>query len=147
MTTEQCLAREEIRALLAKYNICGDRADFRGLASVFAVDGVMESDLVAARGREEIATKLASLMAASERREKQQNMRFSRHNLTTSVIEFESEAAARGRTYFMVISDVGLDHAGVYIDEFVKINGQWKINHRLIRIDYCAPEGHAPATR
>jgi hypothetical protein len=147
MTGEQCLAREEIRALLAKYNICGDRADFAGLASVFAVDGVMESDLVKANGREEIATKLASLMTASERRAKPQKMRFSRHNLTTSLIEFQSEATARGRTYFIVISDVGLDHAGVYIDEFVKINSEWKIRHRLIRIDYCAPQGHAPATR
>jgi len=141
------LAREEIRALLAKYSICGDRADFPGLASVFTINGVMESDVVKALGREEIAAKLGALKASSEHRVNLGSMEFSRHNLTTSNIEFTGDATARGRTYFLVISNVGVDHAGVYVDDFAKINGEWKISHRLIRIDYCAPQGHAPATR
>jgi SnoaL-like domain len=148
MTHEELAAREEIRGLLAKYNLCGDRADFVGLASVFTADGLMESELVNARGREQIAAQLAALMRDPERIVPAPgNMQFSRHNLTTSQLEFESESTARGRTYFFVISDIGLDHAGVYVDNFAKSDGEWRISRRRIRIDYCAPGGHAPATR
>jgi SnoaL-like domain len=147
MTPEKLLAREEIRNLLAKYSICGDRGEFHGLASVFAEDGVMESALVKAVGPVEIASKLGELVAYAPGAVSPHAMLFSRHNLTTSLIEFDSESTATGRTYFLVMSNVGIDHSGVYLDRFAKVAGEWKIKQRRIRIDYCAPDGHAPASR
>lgn len=147
MSLEELLAREEIRNLLAKYSTCGDRGEFPGLASVFAEDGVMESALVKAVGPDEIASKLGDLVARSREEVGSRAMTFSRHNLTTSLIEFDSESTATGRTYFLVMSNIGIDHSGVYVDRYAKIGGEWKIKQRRIRIDYCAPDGHAPASR
>jgi SnoaL-like domain len=147
MTIEELLAREEIRCLLAKYTVAGDRLDFRTLGSVFAADGIMESGVVNAVGPEDIAAKLTVLVSDVDGRKSTHAMTFSRHNLTTSLINFENETSATGRTYFLVISDVGIDHSGVYFDRFIKLDGEWKIKHRRIRIDYCGPGGHAPMTR
>jgi uncharacterized protein (DUF1684 family) len=147
MTTEELLAREEIRHLMAKYTVGGDRLDFKTLASVFAADGVMESGVVNAAGPQEIERKLGELMGAAGAVASAHAMTFSRHNLTTSLIDFQADGGASGRSYFLVMSDVGIDHCGVYYDRFIKIDGEWKIKHRRIRIDYCAPHGHAPVTR
>jgi hypothetical protein len=147
MTIEEMLAREEIRGLMAKYTVGGDRLDFKTLASVFAADGVMESGLLNAIGPQEISEKLSQLMSSANVSSSARAMTFSRHNLTTSLVNFDDEASASGRSYFLVMSDVGIDHCGVYFDKFVKVDGEWKIKHRRIRIDYCAPDGHAPVTR
>lgn len=147
MTIEEMLAREDIRGLMAKYTVGGDRLDFKLLASVFADDGIMESGVLNAVGPQDIADKLTQLMSGTESSSSARAMTFSRHNLTTSLVNFDSEASASGRSYFLVMSDVGIDHSGVYFDKFIKIDGEWKIKHRRIRIDYCAPNGHAPVTR
>jgi hypothetical protein len=72
---------------------------------------------------------------------------FVRHNLTTSLITFEDENTAHGRTYFFVVSNIGPDHMGVYVDRFEKYEGRWLIAERNVRIDWVAPNGHTHLTR
>ena len=59
MQVEELLAREAIRATLARYNLSGDRGRLDELAACFAPDGVMEIDGEwTATGRAAIADKL-----------------------------------------------------------------------------------------
>ena len=74
-------------------------------------------------------------------------MEFVRHNLTTSLVTFENETAARGRTYFIVFTNIGPDHMGVYVDSFEKRDGRWLIAEREVRIDWVSDQGHTLATR
>jgi hypothetical protein len=49
-----------------------------------------------------------------------------RHSTTTHQIDLVDETHANGRLYFFVVTDIGLDHWGRYVDSYVSLNGQWK---------------------
>jgi hypothetical protein len=144
MTVAELIAREEIRVLLATYSIGGDQGRLDRLASVFADDGVLVGRKTST-GPAEIEANLSGFRIATEGPDRP--LGFSRHNLTTSLITFDSETTARGRTYFFVVTDTGPDHAGLYVDRFEKRDGAWWIAERQVRIDWVADDGHAYATR
>lgn len=144
MDVEELLAREEIRCLLATYTMAGDRGDYVTMASVFAEDGVLDGQSHRV-GRKAIIQSLAARPMTNTGPDRK--MGFSRHNLTTSLVAFEDERTARGRTYFMMITEIGLDHTGVYVDRFEKVDGAWRIRHRDVRIDWAAEAGHVRSTR
>lgn len=131
MNVEELVAREEIRQLLATYNVAGDRGRREEFGSVFSEDAVLEMPGARCDGRAAILDRLFT--SPSERK-----LTFVRHNLTTSKIDFTSPTEANGRTYFFVITDVGLDHSGVYVDRYRKQDGRWWIVHREVRIDFVA---------
>jgi hypothetical protein len=144
MTVEELLAREEIRQLLATYSIAGDRADYATMASVFAEDGILDGASHRV-GREAIIHSLADRPTTASGPDRP--IGFSRHCLTTSLVTFQSAESASGRTYFIVFTDSGPDHVGVYVDRFAKIEGRWMIQHRDARIDWAAETGHVRPTR
>lgn len=138
--TEAAVARDAIRQTMVAYNIAGDRFKLQELAETFTEDGVLETPYARAAGHGEIVALLGG------RREEPQGEApapqggrplFVRHNLTTSQILVDGEEAT-GRTYFIVITDRGLDHMGHYVDRFRKVGNQWLIAHRQVRIDYQA---------
>src|SRR3546814_15629684 len=61
-----------------------------------------------------------------------------RHHLTTSRIVSAGPDEATARTYFINYSDIGADHAGVYVDRFRRIDGTWLIARREDRVDWQA---------
>ena len=61
-----------------------------------------------------------------------------RHNLTTSLIDIIDAENATGRHYFLVITDVGPDHMGVYVDQYRKVGGEWRFAHRRVQIDWVS---------
>src|SRR3546814_15808529 len=63
---------------------------------------------------------------------------FMRHHLTTSRIVSAGPDEATARTYFINYSDIGADHAGVYVDRFRRIDGTWLIARRDDRVDWLA---------
>lgn len=132
MTDEERNDREAIRVLMARYNICGDRADVGGLAATFTEDGVLRFDNESSIGRSAI---LARLLAGGSR---DPGLTVSRHHLGTSLVEIAGTAAT-GRTYFHVLTDIGSDHHGVYVDGFRKVSGDWRIAQRDVRIDWQSP--------
>ena len=144
MTVEELLAREEIRQLLATYSIAGDRADYATMASVFAEDGVLDGASHRV-GREAIVRSLAERKTTDTGPDRP--IGFSRHCLTTSLVTFQNETAASGRTYFVVFTDSGPDHVGVYVDRFERVDGRWSIRHRDVRIDWASDTGHVRPTR
>jgi len=122
----------DIRALIMRYTINGDRGKVDVLASCFASDGVLKYPGNQGTGPDGVFKALTSGAANPART-------FIRHNITSSeVLMDDSGWTATGRTYFFVISDNGPDHSGVYVDKYRREDGQWKIAHRDVRIDWQA---------
>lgn len=145
MDVQELLDRAEIDNLRAAYNIAGDRGSGAGLAAVFAEDGVLEGGDGPRQGRKAIEDMISGISAGKESAKKPWQL--SRHNLTTSLTTFEDATHASGRTYFVVVTETGLDHAGVYTDRYEKRDGRWWIVHRRVRIDWAAADGHVNASR
>ncbi len=140
MTVEELLAREEIRHIMAVYNTAGDSLRIDEFTAVFTEDAELVTAHLEFRGREAIKNGLFG--SVSESASESRRPTFVRHNLTTSKITLESDQAARGRTYFQVITDIGLDHAGIYLDEFRKEDQGWKIARRVVRTEYTADNSY-----
>ncbi|AXE66253.1 hypothetical protein BBF93_04955 [Hyphomonas sp. CACIAM 19H1] len=132
MTDTHFSERMAIADLIASYTINGDRGKLDGLAACFAPDGVLEFPGASAKGPAEIFRTLSS-------GPRNPSLTLVRHHLTSSLIEFETDETATGRTYFQVCSDAGLDHIGVYADRFVRLDDGWRIARRHVRIDWQSP--------
>lgn len=131
MTLDELIAREDIRRVMALYNTSGDSGRREEFATVFTEDAVLEAPGLHFTGRDAIVSGLFSGEVTAK---------FVRHHLSTSTISFKSPDLARGRTYFQVITQVGLDHSGVYTDWFRPEAGDWKIAHRIVSIDFASSE-------
>lgn len=58
---------------------------------------------------------------------------FVNHNLTSSKIEMLGEDEADVRSYWFVMSPIGPDHSGLYLDKWQKVGDDWQLRHRRIR--------------
>jgi len=124
--------RNAIRNLMARYSLASDCGRFEALADTFAEDGTLCFSGQATTGRAQIVARL------NQRGPRNAALTFTRHHLTTSLIEVEGEHAT-GKTYFQVLTNIGLDHCGVYLDEFIRQDGNWYFARREARADWQAP--------
>jgi len=132
---------EAIRYTLAAYNIAGDRMRLDALAATFTEDGVLETPASTLRGRAGIAAGLGGggpRSAEGAAAPTGRRPTFVRHHLTTSLLDLTGPDTAAGRTYFMVFTDVGPDHAGFYVDKLRKVDGAWLFEHRRVMIDWMS---------
>lgn len=133
MTLEDLLAREGIRHTMSVYNTAGDGDDADGWAGAFTEDGVLSTGPMRIEGRAAIRqSKLDRIKAA--------HAKFVRHNITTCRIDLTGPDTAKARTYFVVFTEVGPDHAGHYLDDWRKVGGDWLIAHRDVVVDWKSPE-------
>lgn len=147
MTDEEVRAREAIRRTQALYNAAGDRGRIAELVGAFTDDGVLEVDQGVFRGKAAIAGFLGGVARTSGggagadagAGARPAGRHFVRHNLTTCHIELTGPATADARTYFLVMTPIGVDHAGVYTDKFVARGPDWLIAYRRVRLDYVSP--------
>lgn len=150
MEPQESAAREAIRRTIQAYNAAGDRRDGESFHRLFAADGVLEfagfAPLPAFRsvGREEIRARTASWSPVPGEDPSMTLASFIRHNLTTSEIELTGPDTARARTYFVVFTDIGPDHAGLYSDDLVRSGDEWLFAHRRITLDWRSPDGLFP---
>ncbi len=132
--------RESVRDLVARYNANGDAGRFEPLMELFAPDAVMElrqgDTITRHEGLEGIRgiftgtkDRLQSSVAGDE------PPRYLRHFTATHQIDVESPTAARGRCYFAVLMDHGLDHWGRYVDRYEERDGRWYFVHRQVTTD------------
>jgi hypothetical protein len=132
-----------IRHVQATYNIAGDRLRLAELAAAFTEGGVLETATDRMVGRTAIAEGLdpgrKPAMAGGVRRPT-----LVRHNLTTSSIALTGPASAEGRTYFIVFTDIGPDHMGVYVDKLSKTDDGWRLAHRRVLIDWVSADSLFP---
>lgn len=141
MDAEEAIAREQIRHLIGKYAICGDQLNIDGFAGTFALDGTLEMTTYSHTGRAAIKQ---WMLNAEPFGEENRRPTFVRHHITSSLVEFVSPEAATGRTYFLVLTDVGVDHSGYYVDRLQKEGGEWLFAHRRVRILWRTPDSFIP---
>jgi hypothetical protein len=152
MKLDEMLAREAIRYTIGRYNSAIDRSAYPELAEVFAPDGVMAFGGQARfEGREKI---IAALTAGAQRRGALDAKNFQRHLLGNSIINVVDGRTARSVHYIVVITELGVDHSGVYVDDFIKSGDRWLIAHRAANLEWVRPDsrffsfpGAVPATK
>ena len=144
MTVEELMAREAIRHTLASYNMAGDRLRLEEFLAVFTEDAVLESagatpgEGFRCEGREAIRRWMTDFEKRPQRPPSIEAPRFVRHHLTTCQIEVLGPETASARTYFHVMTQIGPDHAGYYVDRLRKVGDRWLIADRRIRVDWRA---------
>lgn len=141
MTLDDLLAREAIRDVMARYTTSGDRLRIDDFVSCFTEDAVIESERVPADRIFRFQGQ-AAIRAWQERwlsgEGGTHGATFVRHHLSTSKIDLAGPDSASARTYWVAWTDIGPDHAGYYLDRFRKVDGQWLIAHRRVRMDWEA---------
>lgn len=121
---------------LSVYHIGLDNGDFEMVGRTFAEDALLEQS-----NGNQVSGRAAICEAFRFRREKRfenvdRDAVFQRHNLTTRFIEIIDDSEATSTSYFMVTSEIGLDHSGRYFDRLSRREGGWQITHRRISIDW-----------
>jgi hypothetical protein len=130
----ELIARECIRDTIAAYNQSGDRGRFDEMVATFAPDGALE--IVGTRaGRHQGHDALRAFFSAVKG---DTRLTMLRHCVTNTRIDIVSRDEATARSYFHVITDIGLDHWGTYRDRLVPIDDRWVFAHRTVKTD-----GHA----
>jgi hypothetical protein len=135
-------AREAIRDLVARYNANGDSGRFAQVIELFAPDAVMElDDGRLHHGHDEIST---IFTGTRDRLRADGNPVYIRHMTATHQIDLIDPATARGRSYFQVLTTIGLDHWGLYIDEYRTVDGVWRFARRRVTVDGRSPQSLFP---
>ena len=135
--TEEAVAREGIRDLVARYNSYGDAGRFEQLLELFAEDAVMVLRVKGRdgedryEGRSAIATIFTGVRDGVA-------VELLRHLTATHLIDLDGPDAATGRLYFEVLTERGLDHWGRYADRYVRIDGRWRFAERVVTTDAFA---------
>jgi 3-phenylpropionate/cinnamic acid dioxygenase small subunit len=134
-------ARVAIRDLVARYNAKGDAGRFDELLELFCEDGVVEiPGQPERRGREAIRG-LFEGVALRTGSGGDRPARYIRHFTSTLQVDFDSHEAARGRAYYQVLTDRGLDHWGRYVDRYRLDGESWRFAERRVSVDGAVPGG------
>lgn len=128
----------DLRALIDRYAILGDRGRTDELAALFVDDGVLLTGTWEANGRREISERF------SRRTDRDAALTFMRHHITSCDIQVHDATSASSRSYFIVMTNAGLDRAGVYVDRFRCEAGYWRFARREVRIDWISKDSLLP---
>jgi ketosteroid isomerase-like protein len=129
----RALARDAIRDLVARYNANGDTGRLAQVRELFTTDAVMtiepDDEYVGIDAIMTIFTGTSASTASAAA------LTHVRHFTSTHQIDFEDDDRASGRLYFAVLTDVGLDHWGRYVDRYVRTPQGWRIARRSVSVD------------
>ena len=134
------LAREAIRDLVARYNSYGDAGLFDRMLDLFAEDAVLEIRDVVHNGRDAIRAVFTRVPGRTSEAGSGGRPAYLRHCTSTHQIDLLDETKATGRSYFFVLTSVGLDHWGRYLDEYRVVDGEWRFAKRRVLPDDLAPQ-------
>ena len=144
MERTDLLAHESIRDLLGHYTWAGDGGDIDAMVECFAPDGVLDVGEHGGRweGHEQIRSGLDQVVARAASAEG--GPRRAQHHVSSMWIDLDHHDAATVRSYFLVVTDAGLDHWGRYRDRVVENTpgGRWLFAERTVIVDGAA-EGSA----
>jgi hypothetical protein len=135
-------ARECIRDLVARYNANGDAGRFNAVRELFASDAVMElGDGRIYTGLDEIMTIFTGTQERVRDTREPSEPIYVRHSTASHQIDVVDATHATGRAYFNVVTPIGLDHWGRYVDQYGALDGRWHFTHRRVTV-----EGYSPAS-
>ncbi len=135
MSDAEAIIRTKIRDTMSRYNIAGDRVDIDAFLDVFTEDAVFTTGLFHCDGK-------AAIVEITKRWKNVPTKpvaKFVRHNLTTSQIDITGQRTADARTYYFVMTDIGPDHCGYYVDKYREEGGRWLICYRDAVLDWVNP--------
>ncbi len=136
----ELVARESIRDLVARYNANGDSGRFDAMLALFAEDAVMTVAGQTCAGASEIRT-LFEGIASNAASDAGEATRVVRHLTATHQIDVLDRDRARGRAYYLVLTDQGADHWGRYVDEYRRVHDRWLFASRNATVDGLVPGG------
>ncbi len=137
METWELVARQLIRETIARYAHLVDRGRLDEVVALFTEDGTLEAgDSSPARGHAAIR---AVFSGTGERLAAGADRPLIRHHVSNVVITFDGPEAAGTESYFLAVTERGLDHWGRYRDRLVLGDGGWLFQHRRVRADGYAP--------
>jgi len=140
-------AREAIRHTIASYTFFADHGRFDDVASLFAVDGVLEVEGIGggrAEGRDAVLGFFRGVGGDVEATAPPGRMQ---HHVTSTRIDVTSPTTARATSYFTVMTGAGADHWGRYRDDLVPDGDRWLFQLRFVRTDGRTPGGWADSRR
>lgn len=142
--TEEAVAREAIRDLVARYNAYGDSGLFDRMMELFAPDAVLEIRGSRNEGHDEIQ---AVFTGVADRTSAGGGVSaYLRHCTATHQIDLVDATTATGRCYFFVLTRVGLDHWGRYLDDYRTVDGEWRFARRRVLVDDISPDSILSST-
>ncbi len=153
MELPDVIARQDIQRVINAYAVCFDYMIWDRMETLWADDAVLiPPGGTRIEGRAAIMSRLRrmeirDLIAAGAAAAGRAPLTFMRHHVTTCDITIDDATTAHGTTYFAVITDAGLDQAGVYRDEFRRIDGRWLFSVRRARVDLITPDAYFGVTR
>ena len=129
------LARESIRDTLGRYTMAVDSGNFEALREVFH----SAAQLIIQGGAPLVGIDaiLQALRGGSKTGAAFRDGRFQRHHLTSSRIDLIDADNARGEHYVLVITELGIDHSGRYVDRYVRQGDRWLIAERAATMDWA----------
>jgi hypothetical protein len=135
-------ARESVRDTISAYNFATDRGDLEGMSRCFTLSGSLtirgDPPLI---GRETIVSGLIrTLQNPSHRGNQTPTPTYIHHHVSSTHFQFISESEAQTRSYFAVLTSIGLDHWGRYHDRFAPENDSWLLTSRSIHVDGFAKD-------
>lgn len=140
--------RAEIEDLMARYLFAMDYNDFDTYADTFIEDGTLEFAQGSVTGRENIRAKAKGFKeaVAGIYTDVDGNPAILRHVLCQSVIRVEGDKAWHTGFWFETANDgpreasgrltPTLGTFGIYEDELVRVDGEWKFAYRNIKNDF-----------
>lgn len=141
MKTEHALSLVEIRALLNRLAVAGDRGRVEEVADCYVATGILITPQWTAEGRAAIVEKLGETRNVAGTAVGRM-----RHHLTTCDIVLSGSDNADIRTYFQVWTDHGYDHSGLYIDRaVVNSMNRWLLTRRDVRVEHRSKKSFLPA--
>jgi hypothetical protein len=131
-------AREAVRDLVARYNANADTGRLDQVMELFAPDAVMNTDRKQGyTGPGEI---IDIFTGARDGADYKGHTVYLRHMTATLQIDVIDRTHAKGRCYYQVLTAIGLDHWGRYVDEYKPVDGVWKFARRTVTVDGRSPD-------
>ncbi len=143
MEVAELVVREAVRDTIAQYNHAGDRGRFDAMVECFAPGGVLiihGTDRY--EGHDALRAFFSGVRATTD---PTRTLTSLRHNVTNTLIEVDIDGAtATARSYFTVITDIGVDHWGSYHDRLAPdtATGRWLFASRSVRTDGYTPNSY-----
>jgi len=134
MDVEELLAREEIRQRMSEYSFYNDTMDAERFATVFTRNGIFDLAGTVVQGHDAIVNWKKTTRALAVKGARPD---YVRHHIDTQHIVVSGDTA-KATTYWMVMTDYGLDHTGFYEDDFAIEDGSWRIAHRRVRVKWVS---------
>jgi SnoaL-like domain len=130
-TPEAC---EQARALIGRYVDAVDRGRAADVALLFTDDGVLEIrgvsfDAGSYHGRAAIEARFTASAEAFAARASADRVR---HHVSSTRLHAEGADAILAASYFLAVTDRGVDHWGRYQDRIVRGGGDWRFGSRLV---------------